>query len=74
MESIYGKRREALSIGKIFRTLTEANLLIERSSDDYNLIRSHCRLGYRPPALEAICGGGQTCRTTCRRVIANGEM
>ena len=34
----------------IFYTLQEARVLIERWREEYNQIRPHSSLGYRPPA------------------------
>ena len=39
---------------EIFYTLKEARVLIERWRWEYNTIRPHSSLGYRPPAPEAI--------------------
>ena len=41
---------------KIFFTLQEAHVLIERWRQHYNGIRPHSALGYRPPAPEARSG------------------
>ena len=38
---------------EIFDTLGEAKVLVERWRRDYNQIRSHSALAYRPPAPEA---------------------
>ena len=38
----------------IFFTLAEAKVLIEQWRREYNTIRPHSSLGYRPPAPEAI--------------------
>src|SRR5262249_34863208 len=46
-------RNEPLD-GEIFDTLLEAKVLIERWRVEYNTIRRHSALGYRPPAPEAI--------------------
>ncbi len=35
-------------------TLTEARVLIEEWRREYNQVRSHSALGYRPPVPEAI--------------------
>ena len=42
--------------GEIFHTLKEAQILIERWRREYNTVRPHSALGYRPPAPEAIHG------------------
>jgi hypothetical protein len=39
---------------EIFFTLREAQVLIEQWRREYNTIRPHSSLGYRPPAPEAI--------------------
>ena len=39
---------------EIFFTLAEAKVLIEQWRREYNTIRPHSSLGYRPPAPEAI--------------------
>ena len=38
----------------MFDSLFEAKVLIERWRKEYNQIRPHSSLGYRPPAPEAI--------------------
>jgi hypothetical protein len=54
VESFNGKLRdECLDIER-FDTLLEAQVLIERWRLDYNHLRPHSALGYRPPAPEAI--------------------
>jgi transposase InsO family protein len=54
VESFNGKLRDELLNGEIFYTLREAQVLIERWRHEYNTIRPHSSLGYRPPAPEAI--------------------
>jgi transposase InsO family protein len=54
VESFNGKLRDELLNREIFTTLTEAKILIEQWRMDYNHIRPHSSLGYRPPAPEAI--------------------
>lgn len=54
IESFNGKLRDELLNGEIFYTLAEAKILIERWRRDYNQIRPHSALGYRPPAPESI--------------------
>jgi putative transposase len=53
-EQIIGKLRDELLNGEIFYTLKEAQILIERWRQEYDTIRPHSSLGYRPPAPEAI--------------------
>ena len=54
VESFNGKFRDEFLNGELFYTLTEAKVLTERWRNDYNRIRPHRALGYRPPAPEAI--------------------
>ena len=54
VESFNGKFRDELLDREIFYTLTEAKILIERWRREYNTIRPHSALGYRPPAPEAV--------------------
>lgn len=53
-ESFNGKLQDELLKGEIFYTLKEAQVLIERWRIDYNTIRPHSSLGYRPPAPETL--------------------
>ena len=53
-ESFNSKLRDELLNGEIFYTLKEAKIVIETWRKHYNTIRPHIRLGYRPPALEAV--------------------
>jgi putative transposase len=46
--------RDELLNREIFTTLTEARVLIEEWRKEYNQVRPHSALGYRPPAPEAI--------------------
>jgi putative transposase len=57
IESFNGKLRDELINGEIFTTLFEAQVLIESWRKDYNQIRPHSALGYRPPAPEATMPG-----------------
>jgi transposase InsO family protein len=54
VESFNGKLRDELLDREIFYTLTEAKILIERWRREYNTVRPHSALGYRPPAPAAI--------------------
>ena len=54
VESFNGKLRDELLNGEIFYTLMEAKVLIERWRQEYNTVRPHSALDYRPPAPEAI--------------------
>jgi transposase InsO family protein len=53
-ESFNGKFRDELLNGEIFYTLKEAQVLIEGWRREYNTIRPHSSLGYKPPAPEAL--------------------
>lgn len=53
VESLNGKLRDELLEREIFDTLREAKVLIERWRREYNTVRPHSSLGYRPPAPEA---------------------
>jgi putative transposase len=57
IESFNGKLRDELLNVEIFTTLFEAQVLIENWRKDYNQIRPHSALGYRPPAPEATMPG-----------------
>ena len=54
VESFNGTLRDELLDREIFYTLTKAQILIERWRRQYNTVRPHCALGYRPPAPEAV--------------------
>ncbi len=54
IESFNGKLRDELLNREIFATLTEAKILIEEWRKEYNQVRPHSALNYRPPAPEAI--------------------
>ena len=54
MESFNGKLRDELLNRELFDTLKEAQVLIERWRREYNTVRPHSALGYRPPAPESI--------------------
>jgi putative transposase len=54
IESFNGKLRDELLNREVFTTLTEAQILIEQWRKEYNQVRPHSALGYRPPAPEAI--------------------
>jgi putative transposase len=54
IESFNGKLRDELLNREIFTTLGEARVLIEQWRREYNQVRPHSALGYRPPAPEAI--------------------
>jgi len=54
IESFNGKLRDELLNLEIFDTLLEAKVLVERWKEEYNTVRPHSSLNYRPPAPEAI--------------------
>lgn len=54
IESFNGKLRDELLNREVFTTLEEARVLIEQWRREYNQVRPHSALGYRPPAPEAI--------------------
>ena len=54
IESFNGKLRDELLNREIFTKLLEAKVLMENWQKEYNQIRPHSSLGYRPPAPEAI--------------------
>ena len=54
IESFNGKLRDELINREVFTTLLEAKILIERWRQEYNQVRPHSALGYRPPVPEAI--------------------
>jgi len=56
VESFNGKLRDELLNGEIFYNLWEAKVLVERWRKEYNTIRPHSSLGYRPPAPETVVG------------------
>ena len=53
-ESFNGTLREEVLNREIFYTVAEAKVLIEQWRREYNTIRPHSSLGYRPPAPEAL--------------------
>lgn len=53
-ESFNGKLRDELLNRELFSTLREAKVLIEQWRKEYNTIRPHSSLNYRPPAPETI--------------------
>jgi len=53
-ESFNGKLRDELLNREIFTSLREARVLVEQWRTEYNRVRPHSSLGYRPPAPEAV--------------------
>jgi len=60
IESFNGKLRDELLNCESFTTLAEARILIEGWRKEYNQVRPHSALNYRPPAPEAIVLVGLT--------------
>ncbi len=54
IESFNGKLRDELLDREIFTTLLEAKVLIENWRREYNTVRPHSSLGYKPPAPETV--------------------
>ena len=52
-ESFNGKLRDECLTGEIFYSLLEAQIVIEQWKAQYNTLRPHSALGYRPPAPAA---------------------
>ena len=53
-ESFNGKLRDELLNREVFYNITEAKVVIENWRKEYNTVRPHSSLDYRPPAPEAI--------------------
>ena len=54
VESFNGKLRDEFLNGELFNTLAEARILIEWWRKEYNQVRPHSALGYRPPTPQTI--------------------
>jgi len=67
-ESFNGKFKDELIHREIFYSLREAQVLVEQWRREYNTIRPHSSLGYRPPAPQAI----RPARTWLRRPALQG--
>jgi putative transposase len=72
IESFNGKLRDELLDREIFTTLLEAKVLIENWRREYNTIRPHSSLGYKPPAPEALAPFLNTSLT--RESIMRGSL
>ena len=57
-ESSNGKLKDELVNREIFYSLREAQVLVEQWRREYNTIRPHSSLGYRPPAPQAVLPTG----------------
>ena len=55
-ESFNGKLRDECLNQEIFYSLKEARVVIEQWRNQYNTIRPHSSLGYRPPAPQTSTG------------------
>jgi transposase InsO family protein len=53
-ESFNGKLRDELLDREIFYSVMEARVLVQQWRWEYNHIRPHSSLGYRPPAPAAV--------------------
>jgi hypothetical protein len=53
-KSFNGKFRDELLDREIFYTVAEAKVLVERWRREYNTIRPHSALGYRPPGIVSV--------------------
>ncbi len=53
-ESFNAKLPDELLNGEVFYTLKEASVVIEQWRKDYNTIRPHSSLGYKPPGPEVV--------------------
>ena len=60
-ESFNGKLRDECLNTELFYTLREAQIIIEDWRREYNAIRPHSSLGYRPPAPEAFHPADPAC-------------
>ena len=56
-ESFNGKLRDECLNGEIFYSVKEARIILEQWRVQYNTVRPHSSLGYRPPAPEAMLPG-----------------
>ena len=68
VESFNGKFRDECLNREIFDTVVEAKVLIERWRREYNQVRPHSALGYRPPAPQAPS------RAAARKELAQGLL
>ena len=64
VESFNGKLRDELLDREVFDTLWEVQVLTEQWRHDYNHVRPHSALGYRPPAPVAILTTSSTLEAT----------
>jgi len=70
IESFNGKLRDELLNGEIFFTLDEARAVIEAWRREYNHVRPHSSLNYRPPAPLAVLPAGAASATLRQPLLA----
>lgn len=58
VESFNSKLRDELLDGEIFYSLAEARIVVETWCRQYNAVRLHSSLGYKPPAPEVLISPG----------------
>lgn len=49
VESLNGRVRDEMLNGELFESVTEAQILLDRYRENYNLFRPHSSLGYLSP-------------------------
>ena len=54
VESLNGKMRDEFLNREIFYSLREVDVLLEQWRIEYNTIRPHSALGYKPPAPKTV--------------------
>jgi hypothetical protein len=59
-ESFNGKMRDGFLNREVFDTMFEVEVLTRKWILEYNTVRSHSALGYRPPAPEVILAASKT--------------
>jgi putative transposase len=60
-ESFNGKLRDECLNAELFYTLKEVQIIIENWRHEFNAVRPHSSLGYRPPAPETINPSDPAC-------------
>ncbi len=74
VESFHGKLRDELLNGELFDTLWEAQALLEQWRREYNAIRPHSALGYRPPVPETLPWPAMKAQSPANRKSAPGLL
>jgi hypothetical protein len=74
VESFDGKLRDELLNGETFYTLREAPVVIEAWRQEYNHVRPHSSLAYRPPAPRAVLPAEAACATLRLPLLAAGAI